>query len=188
MGARTRGHVLREAADDAERILQGVPAGDLEHDRHVRGQAHVLGHLGVPLYAGRRAVLALERGRWPALHVAEDSAVAQDGTHGGRIEIDVLRRERINRWRYHRNPAAVEPLPGEALAREDIRSRREDVLAQEVPRFASALVRSIEADVAAPDHRRAGVHEAADQPRGLRVVNDYDVAFLNPRDDAHRVL
>ena len=54
------------------------------------------------------------------------------------------------------------------------------VRAQELPRRVRAAVRLVDADVAAPDDVRAGGAHRLDQPGGLRVVQQHDVAGPRP--------
>src|SRR3954451_1473889 len=51
-------HVLGEAADDTQRVLERVPARQLEDDRRVGSQRLILDRLRAPLYATRRASLS----------------------------------------------------------------------------------------------------------------------------------
>ena len=96
-----------------------------------------------------------------------------------RLELLVLGRERVDRRRDDRDPGGVEPLPHERRAREHVGVGLLDVDAQEVPRAARDVVRLVDADVAAPDHARAGALERADEPGGLRVVQDHDVVVVH---------
>src|ERR687888_520631 len=72
--------------------------------------------------------------------VGEHGARVQHGAHGLGVEVDVLGRERVDARRDHDDPLAVEPLPGERLAREHVRVRVQQVGPQEGPCLAGELV------------------------------------------------
>jgi hypothetical protein len=55
-------HVLGKAGQHAERVLQAVPARDLDDQRRVEPQLLLLDHAGLALDAADAAVEALEHG------------------------------------------------------------------------------------------------------------------------------
>jgi hypothetical protein len=66
--------------------------------------------------------------------------------------------------------------------------RRLDVGQQERPGGPDELVRVVDPDVAAPDHRGTGRPQVGHEPGGLRIVHDHDVACLHALAEAGHVL
>ena len=151
-----RRDVLGEGANHAERILECVPARDLENDGRRGIHRTASEQLDLPVHTARRAVLALERGGSGLVGLEQHPARAEHSQHGRALEILVLRREDVDRRRDHGDSVAIEPLPGERLSREHVRVGVGDVWAQEVPCVVREVVRPVEADVAAPDGGRPG--------------------------------
>jgi hypothetical protein len=58
---------------------------------------------------------------------------------------------------------------------------------QELPRRPGHVIFPVEADVAAPYHPGARLRQRGGQRGGLRVVQQYDIAGLNPGDQFHRI-
>jgi len=117
--AEARRHLLGEAANHADGVLQRIPARDLDDGARVRRQRPVLDDLRAALDAPARPVRALERHRMvrrPARHELGGPQHPADGV--GR-QVDVLRGEGVDRRHDHGDALAVQALPGERLARED---------------------------------------------------------------------
>ena len=172
--------VLGETLDDPDRVLERVPAGDLEDERRVlrRGPSSTI-------VARRSTRPGAPSGRWKQtslrrVAVREDPARAQDGQDHLRLEVLVLGGEHVDRGRDHGDPLSLEALPGERLAREDVGVRRLDVRAEEVPGLPRQIVGLVHADVAAPDDPRPLGLQRRDHPGRLRVMHDHDVAFAHP--------
>ena len=125
--------VLGEAVDDALGSLRRSQRETCRTMRSSGVQARVLDRSSAcALDARLAAVAALERrlGRPPPSTIP---AAAQDRVHLRRVELLVLRRERVDRRRDDVTLVVVEPLPHERLAREDVGVGLLDVGAQEVP-------------------------------------------------------
>ena len=104
------------------------------------------------------------------------------------VELLVLGVERVDRRGDDLDLVVVEPLPHERLAGEHVGVGLLDVDAQEVPRAARDVVGLVDPDMATPDHLRARALERADQPGGLRVVEQDDVVVVDQVDELARVL
>ena len=134
------------------------------------------------------AVLALERDRGARAGVGHQPGDGEDRAHGVAIDVDVLGRERVDRRVDHDQAIAVEALPRERLAREHVDVGVEHIRPQERPRLAGEIVGRLDADVAAPDHRRAALLQGTDQTGRLRVVDDHDVAGAHVAGEPREVL
>ena len=110
-------------------------------------------------------------------------AASQHGAHRLAVEFLVLRGEHVDRGRDHDDLVAVQPLPRERFAREHVGVGLGDVGLEERPGLAGELVRVVEPDVAAPDHRGALRLERVEHARRLRVVQDHHVALVHARRD-----
>ena len=99
----------------------------------------------------------------------------QHAEHRLAVERLVLRGERVDRGRDHREPALVHPPRREPAPREDEPVGLLDVRPDELPRPLRPLVRVVEADVAAPHDGAAVLEQRRDEPCRLRVVDDHDV-------------
>jgi hypothetical protein len=173
-----RGDVLDEAVDDAERILERVPARDLQDVGIAGPQPRVLDRRRLPLDLSGGSVLALERGRRLRVGVDEPGG-GEDRGDDLAGELLVLGGEGVDRRGDDVHALAVEVLPDELLAREQACVRLLHPLAQERPRLARDVVGRVEPDVAAPDHPRAGLLEPRHEARRLRIVQDDDVALAD---------
>ena len=130
-----------------------------------------------------RPVVAHERAGAPLAVGRDEAGGVQHGAHRLAVEVLVLRGEHVDRGRDHDDPLAVQPLPRERLAREHVGVGLGDVGLEERPRLAGELVRVVEPDVAAPDHRGALRLERVEHARRLRVVQDHHVALVHARRD-----
>jgi hypothetical protein len=169
--------VLGEAVDDADRVLQAVPARHLDDVALAESERTVLDHRRPPLDAPGGAVEALEHRLGAGVRAVDQAGRVEDRL-GDRVgHVLVLRRERVDRRGDDDPLVRVEVLPDERLAGEDVGVGLLDVRLQEGPRLARKLVRGVDPDVAAPHDRDAGVADVRDQPGGLRVVEDDRVAL-----------
>ena len=154
------------AASDAQRVLEAVPARDLGHQRHVEAQRRAPRRRAprarpCPTLPSRRSKIAREWWWWSAARPAARSTAVTDGERH-RV---VLGREGVDRGRDDRDLGGVEPLPGVARAREDVGVGALDVGDEEAPRLAREVVGHVEADVRAPDDRHARLDQRRDHAR-----------------------
>ena len=171
--------VLDEALDDAERILQPVPARNLQHHRILRPQRSFFQQLRRAAHGSRRAVLAGERGVPGDTGAVVEPGHAQDRADRTIVEFLILCGERVDHRSDQLDPRAVEPLPDERLAREYVRVGRLDVGSKEGPCTPRQRTRRIDPDVTTPDHGHADLLEPRYQSGRLRVVNDHHVATIH---------
>ncbi len=170
-----RRDVLDEAVDDPDRVLERVPARDLQDVGRRRAQGASPRSSRRALDPRLRPVLALELRLRVRLGLDEPGG-GEDRGDDLVGELLVLRGEGVDRRRDDVHALPLEVLPDELLAREQAGVGLLDPFAQEGPGLARGVVGRVEPDVAAPDHRRAGRLQARDQPGGLRVVQHDDVA------------
>jgi hypothetical protein len=170
--------VLREGAQDSDRVLQPIPARNLaDHGRGV-GHRPVLLEIGGSVHPGRAPVESLE----PSLAevIARlDPSDRENRPDRLRIEILVLGREGVDRGRDDPNAAWVEAVPHESLTREDVCIGLADVGTQESPSRTGEYARLVHADVAAPDDLDVGRDGVRNESGRLRVVDIHDVSWLN---------
>ena len=129
----------------------------------------------------------------PRLNVGSPAAAVHD-PGGGQDRVDllgvellVLGVERVDRRGDDLDLVVVEPLPHERLAGEHVGVGLLHVDAQEVPGAAREVVGLVDPDVATPDHLRARALQRADQPGGLRIVQQDDVVVVDQIDELARV-
>jgi hypothetical protein len=177
VGAQPVGDVADESLEDAQGILERVPARYLQHDRDSWGDRLILDHLRLADHSARAAVQVAEHRRWeiPVTSV-EDPGRLQDGAHRGRRHRLVLGREGIDARRDDGHALAVEAFPAVGGAGEHIGVGRLDVGAQELPCRPGQVIGLIDPDVAAPDDGRPQPLQLGSEPDGLGVVQDHDVA------------
>jgi hypothetical protein len=112
--ARGVGDVLGEALDHAQRILEGVPARDLEDERVVPAERLVLHQLDLALHATLGPVVTLERDG-SALGALDQPNSPKDRLDALGLELLVLRCEDIDGRLDQEDAVAVEPLPDERV-------------------------------------------------------------------------
>ena len=167
-----------EALEDADRILEPVPARDLGENQVVEGQGLVLDDVRAAIDPCDGPVLAAEGRRLAAVRAQPDPV--EDRPHGSIVEILVLGREGIDRGGDVGDSVGIESIPLVARAREDPAVGGLDQRAQEVPCVPHPCVGAIGTDVAAPDHRHVGERRDPLAHAGrLRVVEVDDVTGLD---------
>ena len=171
--------VLGERREHAERVLQAVPARDLREQGDVEPQPVLLDQFRRGLNATERAVEPLEDRPGAVAVVGGESGGAQHRGHVGERHRVVLRREGVDRRRDHRQLGAIEPRPEVERIGEHIGVGGLDVGDQEPPGFAREIIRRVDADVRAPDHRHTRVEQPRDHAGCLRIVQQHDVGGTN---------
>ncbi len=180
-GAATR-DVLAERGQDADRILERVPARDLHDDRQVRHERLLLQHLRPPLDPPWGAVGARER-RIGIDVIGEHPRGRHDRERLLASLLGVLRCEGVDRRADHGDPIPREPLPRESRSREYEHVRIQNVTAQEVPGLACALVGGVDTHVTAPHDGCSRLARGRRQAGRLRIVQDHHVLGMHqPRE------
>ena len=166
-----------ERLDHAGHVLEPVPPTDLEHQRDVgRWRRAVRHQAGAAAHGAGRPVSPLEADRPVGRRAVEQTDGRQHEADGRRIDLAVLRRERVDRRRDHREPLPVEPGGWVLTPREDEGVGLLDVGPEERPPQFGLLVGVVAPDVAAPHDSGAGGPHTIDHAGGLRVVEHNDVA------------
>ena len=179
-------HMVHESTHHADRVLEAIPARDLDDHPVGRCEWSDLTDLGATVDPSRRAVGPRER-RSDGRPKLEDAGPGQDREALLVALVGVLRSEDVDRGLDHSDLVAVQTVPRERGTGEHVSIGVQHVSAQKAPRAPGAVVGVIQADVAAPDHERAVAPSGIDQPRGLRVVQDHDVPRTYERGKLCRV-
>ena len=117
-----------------------------------------------------------------------DPGDGEDRTDDAGLEILVLRRETVYRGGHDPDPLAVELVPDELLAREDVGVGLGHVPSQKVPGVPRQRPGSVDTDVAAPDHLQIPGVYMRDQTGRLWVMDVDDVAGLHQPEELVRCL
>ena len=125
-------------------------------------------------------------GRLP-VNALQGAARTQDRGHRLIGDVLVLGRERIDAGGDDPDTRLIEPIPGVSGSREHASGRLGDKRPQKVPDGAGEVIRFIDSDVRTPHHLDASRPEAWDQARGLRVMQDRDVAGADQASQPFRV-
>ena len=153
----------------------------LDDQRDSWGDRLVLDQLG-PADHPTRAPLQAPEHRLPrvCVWVLQDPGRLQDGVDRGWLQGLVLRGEGIDARRNNGQARPIQPLPAVGGAGEHVGVRLLDSGPQEHPCRPGQVVGLVGADMAAPDHRCPLPLEGGHQPGGLGVMQEDDVAGLDP--------
>ena len=108
-----------------------------------------------------------------------DAARVQDRPTGVAVERSVLGRQHVDTRRRDHHPSRVDVLPHVRGPREDAEVGLANIRAEERPRFASTVAGSIDSDMTPPHHVRTVPAQPGNEPGGLRIMQDGDVARPN---------
>ena len=177
MRAGRRQRPLQEAVQDPERVLDAVPPGQRDNHRvpvPVRCPVGVQdrGPSGEPRHGPVRAVVGGGGGR----DSGGQAKVLQDRAGGAIWHRQVLRRPGVDARRQDRRLRPAQPLRQGRVAAEDEPADAGQPRPQAPPRVPGVLVVVIDADVAAPDDRRASPLQRFGHGRRLRVVQHHHVS------------
>src|SRR5207302_2468957 len=136
-------NVLREPASHAARVLQAVPARDLDHYAGVYRKRR--GEVGPPAHSTRSAVVAEECRL--AVGPAEDAARAKNLRYRVAVHVLVLGRERVDARRDDMDPRSIRSIPYVSLPRKDESRCVREVRREEPPRAADHIVRLVDPDM-----------------------------------------
>ena len=180
-------YVGDECLQEADRILQRIPAGHLQDDpapRRNRTAFDLGGSCNGPL----GSVPPYERGCAARSVIVDQPSDAQHRSNRRSVDPLILRSEGVDAWRHHLDVLRSQPLPHVAPAAEDLGVRGVHVGTEEVPRLPGELVRLVDADVTAPDDVGARLSKCGCEPERLRVVKHDHVAVAHHLDEFTRVV
>jgi len=181
-----------EAVHHPGRILEAVPAGDLDDELGVGARDLALADdlaaspdlslASVEPFEGRRGRLLLAEARR-----RQQARAAEDRAHPNGLHVLVLRREGVDRGRYdcRHHPLAAGwhvRAPGE-----DHRIGPGHVGGEECPGGVGEFVALVGTDVAAPDDGAPGLDQVGDQTCRLRIVQEGDVVLARLSEHAGSV-
>ena len=170
--------IVGDRVQHPDRVLEPVPARDLGDQGRVGWHGAVLVKLGGTTDARAAPVESVEESATEVIPLL-DAGNVQDGGDRIRLEVLVLRGERVDRRRDDPDSCGLNAVPDERLPGEDVCVRLGHIRVEEFPGLVRELPWPVHPDVAAPDRADVLVLEVGEEPRRLRIVDVYDVPWPN---------